>query len=71
MEMCPDSQCRLLESIFHRSILIPVVSVLLVACASEQPVVSDQPVGPSHQETVAECSKIADRSERDRCLYGN
>jgi len=62
--------CRLLASFSRRTILIPIISALMTACASEQPVVSDQPIEPSFQEKVTECSKIADRSERDRCLYG-
>jgi hypothetical protein len=62
---------RLLKSISHRTVLIPIVSALMVACASEQPVAGDQPIEPSFQEKVTECSKIGDRGERDRCLYGN
>jgi len=62
---------RLLNSISYRTILIPVVSALMIACASEQTIDSDQPVEPSFQEKIMECSKIGDRGERDRCLYGN
>jgi len=61
---------RLHGSGFYKSILILVGSALMIACASEQPLVSDQPVEPSFQEKVSECARIADRSERDRCLYG-
>lgn len=62
---------RLVDSVFHKSFLIPIISALMMACASEQPVVNDQPIEPSFQERVAECSMIADRTERDLCLYGN
>ena len=51
-------------------ILISVL-LLLLACASDRTVDSDQPIEPTFQERVAECSKIADRSERNRCLYDN
>ena len=61
---------RLPDTISRKTILIPVVSVLLIACASKQPMDGDQAIEPSFQEKVTECSKIADRSERDRCLYG-
>lgn len=61
---------RLLESISYRTVLIPIVLALMVACATEQPVAGDQPIEPSFQERVTECSKIGDRGERDRCLYG-
>ena len=62
--------CRLLASFSHRTILISIISALMMACASEQPVVSDQATEPPFQDKVMECSKIADRGERDRCLYG-
>ena len=62
---------RLVNSISHKSISIAVMSALMIACASEQSVVSDQPIEPSFQERVTECSKIADRTERDHCLHGN
>ncbi len=55
----------------YRTILILVLSAFLMACASEQKNSGDQPIEPSFQERVTECSKIADRSERDHCLYGN
>ncbi len=61
---------RLLETISYRTVLIPIVLALMVACATEQPVAGDQPIDPSFQERVTECSKIGDRGERDRCLYG-
>jgi len=61
---------RILELILHRTILIPIVSAFMIACASEEPLRTDQPVEPSFQEKVSECSKIGDRGERDRCLYG-
>ena len=61
---------RLLETISYRTVLIPIVLALMVACATEQPVADDQPIDPSFQERVTECSKIGDRGERDRCLYG-
>jgi len=59
------------DSMSPKTILIPVFSALMMACASDRQVVSDQAVEPPFQEKVMECSKIADRSERDRCLYGN
>jgi hypothetical protein len=62
---------RLLLSISYRTVLILIVLALMVACATEQPVAGDQPIEPSFQERVTECSKIGDRGERDRCLYGN
>lgn len=62
---------RLFESSSYKAILVAVISMLLMACASEQAQDSDQPIEPSFQERVTECSKIADRSERDRCLYGD
>jgi len=52
------------------TVVMLVFSVLIMACASEAPLVSDQPVEPSFQEKVMDCSKIGDRGERDRCLYG-
>jgi hypothetical protein len=55
----------------YRTIFILVLSALMMACASEQKDTGDQPIEPSFQERVTECSKIADRGERDRCLYGN
>ncbi len=61
---------QLLELISHRTALILIISMLMIACATEQPVAGDQPVEPSFQESVMECSKIGDRGERDRCLYG-
>jgi len=61
---------QLLESNTPRMALIPVVSALMIACASEQPLIEDQPIEPSFQEKVSECSNIGDRGERNRCLYG-
>ncbi len=61
---------QLLESISHRTALTLIISMLMVACATEQPVAGDQPVEPPFQESVMECSKISDRGERNRCLYG-
>ena len=62
---------RLVNSISHKLTLIPIISVLMMACSSEQPIRSDQPIETTYQEKVSECSVIADRSERDRCLHGN
>jgi len=56
---------------FSRITILMMVSTLLMACASEQPVVSDQPVEPAYPDKVMDCSKIADRGERNRCLYEN
>ena len=55
----------------YKTILILIVLALSVACSSHQYDENDQPIEPSFQERVTECSKIADRSERDRCLYGD
>jgi outer membrane biogenesis lipoprotein LolB len=54
---------------FKKTLLI-LVAALLMACAAERPDNDDIPVEPPFQEKVSECSKIADRSERNRCLYG-
>ena len=48
-------------------IMTIVVAMVFTACASKQ----DQPIEPPFQEKVSECSRIADRSERNRCLYGD
>lgn len=61
---------RILGSISQRTVLILVTLTLMVACATEEPLRTDQPIEPSFQEKVTNCSKIGDRSERDRCLYG-
>lgn len=61
---------RLLDMVSFKTTLIAIVSALMIACASERPVTSDQPIEPSFHEKVVACSKIADRGERDRCLYG-
>jgi hypothetical protein len=61
---------RILESISHRTVLILIISTLMVACATEEALHTDQPIEPSFQEKVTDCSKIGDRGERDRCLYG-
>jgi hypothetical protein len=63
--------CRLSDLNSQRAILILIISALMVACAGKQPDADDQPREPTYQELVTHCSKIADRSERDRCLYGN
>ena len=52
------------------TVVLLVVSALMMACATEEPLVTEQPVEPSFQEKIMECSKIGDRGERDRCLYG-
>ena len=52
------------------TLVLLVVSALMMACATEEPLVTEQPVEPSFQEKIMECSKIGDRGERDRCLYG-
>lgn len=64
-------KCRLLGSNFYKIILILMISALLMACAGQQAADPDQPIEPTFQEKVTQCSKIADRSERDRCLYGH
>jgi len=57
---------------FKPGMVILFVSVLvLTACATEQPLVDGQAIEPSFQEKVTDCSKIADRGERNRCLYDN
>jgi outer membrane biogenesis lipoprotein LolB len=58
------------RSIYRRAILVLLAPILLAACAAERPDMSAEPYEPSFQEKVAECSKIADRGERNRCLYG-
>lgn len=45
-----------------QTILVSAFLVLLTACATEQPVEL-----PLHTK-LAECAKIADRGERQRCL---
>ena len=60
----------LICSNWRKMAVMLVISALLMACATEAPVVTDQPVEPSFQERVSECSKIGDRGERNRCLYG-
>lgn len=49
---------------------LPLAMVLLSGCAGEQTRKDDTPIEPTFQEKVSECSKIADRAERNRCLYG-
>jgi len=61
---------RLPNSVSYKTVLVLMVSALTVACAHNPQYENDQEVEPSFQERVTECSKIADRSERDRCLYG-
>lgn len=60
----------LICSNWRKMAVMLVISALLMACATEAPLVTDQPVEPSFQEKVSECSRIGDRGERDRCLYG-
>jgi len=55
----------------YKTILILIVLAFTVGCSSHQYDENGQPNEPSFQERVTECSKIADRSERDRCLYGD
>jgi hypothetical protein len=62
---------RLLDPNSYKTILTMCFSTLMIACAGQQQTDNDQVIEPSFQERVTECSKIADRSERDRCLYGN
>lgn len=59
------------HSIVQRRFLMAFVLTFLVACASERQLASGEPVESSFKEKLAECSMIADRSERNRCLYGN
>jgi len=56
----------LLTSFSKKAILVAMLSGLMTACATEPTV----EVEPSFHDKVADCSKVADRSERDRCLYG-
>lgn len=58
-----------LNSATQRAVLLLMVSALMMACANNRQTESDLAIEPSFQERVTECSKIADRSERDRCLY--
>ena len=55
------------SSVMLKIIMTIVIAMVLTACASKQ----DQPIEPPFQEKVSECSRIADRSERNRCLYGD
>jgi hypothetical protein len=57
--------------LFELVILVFFILALSTACTTEQPLTSEQATEPSFQEKVSECARIADRSERDRCLYGN
>lgn len=59
----------LLHLNLRRVLLITIVSALMMACANDR--TKDEPPEPSFQERVSECSKIGDRSERNRCLYGD
>lgn len=61
---------RLFSSNSYGIILMLIFSVLMMACASNKYDANGQPVEPSLQERVTQCAKIADRSERDRCMYG-
>jgi hypothetical protein len=55
----------------HRKvILVALASVVAAACTGQRPDANEQPYEPTFQEKVADCSKIADSSERNRCLYG-
>jgi len=60
---------RLHNLVSYKTVLVLTGSALMMACASNPQYENDQEVEPSFQERVTECSKIADRSERDRCLY--
>ena len=62
---------HLFRPMHRKAFMVALASILAVACAGQQPATDDQPYEPTFQEKVAECSKIADRSERDHCLYGN
>ncbi len=55
------------SSIMLKIIMTIAVAAFLMGCAGDQ----DKPVEPPFQEKVSECSRIADRSERNRCLYGD
>lgn len=61
---------EIVRSNSRNSVVTLVAAILIVACATEAPLIEDQPVEPSFQERIMECSKIGDRGERDRCLYG-
>ena len=63
--------CRFPESYRLKTILVVVILLLSVACAGKQAANGEQPIEPTFQEKVSECSRIADRSERNRCLYGD
>ena len=56
---------------FHKTIPLMMVSMLLAACASERERPDDQSVEPPFQQRVSECARIGDRGERNRCLYEN
>lgn len=52
------------------AMLLLIVTLLLGACATE-PVDTDPKAHErSWQEKIHLCSKISNRSERDRCMYG-
>ena len=59
------------RSKFQKVFLITTASAFLMACAGERQLASGEPAEPSFQDRLAECSMIGDRSERNRCLYGN
>ena len=61
---------RLHNSVSYKTVLVLTGSALMVACGTNPQYENDQKVEPSFQEKVTECSKITDRGERDRCLYG-
>lgn len=61
-------RCRMVS--FPAIALVAGVALLATGCATEQ-TADEWPEEVPFTMKVAECSRIADRSERDRCLYGN
>jgi len=53
---------KLASLVSRNTILLLAITTLMIAC------VSDQPVDHTVHEKLADCAKIADRSERTRCI---
>jgi hypothetical protein len=67
MKSLPKRSRRLIS----RKVILAVLTPILVAACATERYANDQPYEPSFQEKLAECSKIADRGERNCCLYGD